>query len=514
MKYLTFVFLFILLLAETCFAKSNIGLIQICEADGSPCFYIHKLIVENSTLTEAEGVGTLANMLNNTSLQTLGALTPSAIGGQVIEAADQSALSLIIKGGLYSQDLGEVADEYALDPPDYYFVEIELSGASNPTTITLTEDGNDLPYSLILLSNKGTNPINIADNPGVVDLEGNASIGAKGKLWLMRDSTNSEWQEVTRSGEVYNYSAGINLTDGGSIQGHRYTTNSSTSAEIAVSQLDGDLLVTGTGAKTYTLPTNVYALSKSAGIRIMRIGTAPVYAQPSGTEVFVLPDGSETDSGDRLGLGTSSGDMVELRWSASGKIYVWDYRGTPTDEGPTGTPCLFYDAFTGTDDTGYGVGQLVGREYTGTTMLPSEEITICKMTVHVWSITGNLSTNPKDYYLKLWSLSGTSLDTELGVSDKVDSGDISAGSDIEFTFSSPVTRSTICAVTLAAYTDGTTTITYDGSNYMSWALDNENNSGQTDSAKITTDGRIAWSTDKTQYGQDAEDDLCMGVYDQ
>lgn len=151
--------------------------------------------------------------------------------------------------------------------------------------------------------------------------------------------------------------------------------------------------------------------------------------------------------------------------------------------------CQAYVSATGTTDQ-YGVSRTSATYYAGQGQWSpaSGTVSVCQVSFTLVLAAGSVT--GYTYYAKIWSMDGTSLDTVLGTSTGVTGSDAWSDTDVEFTFSSPVSCS--------AGTDYAITLdhgeTEDGTNYIKI---NRNGAD-------TLNGYVAyWGTDKTISGSTA-----------
>lgn len=96
---------------------------------------------------------------------------------------------------------------------------------------------------------------------------------------------------------------------------------------------------------------------------------------------------------------------------------------------------------TGEDYVSQLLNDSFNRKYVGTRYTGGSSFTICKSSIRMKEALGNVDS--KTYYMAVYSLSGTALDTKVGQSDNVSGAVLSATvTDIEFTWSTPATLST------------------------------------------------------------------------
>jgi len=101
--------------------------------------------------------------------------------------------------------------------------------------------------------------------------------------------------------------------------------------------------------------------------------------------------------------------------------------------------CATLSEDTATADTNFNdVSSGSGQVYIGSTYAGSSSFLICKIVVRMVEFAGNI--DAKTYYAAIYSTSGTSIVTELGLSDPISGATIGASyQDVEFVFSTPIT---------------------------------------------------------------------------
>lgn len=114
-------------------------------------------------------------------------------------------------------------------------------------------------------------------------------------------------------------------------------------------------------------------------------------------------------------------------------------------------------------DAATGINENADKTYTGIQYASNGNRTVCRVTLRLKVAAGSVSSI--DYHVRIYSLSGTSLNTLLGTSDVVSGSTISSafnGGDVDFDFTTPVSISNGTSYGIVVRrTDGT----LDGSNY-------------------------------------------------
>jgi hypothetical protein len=161
----------------------------------------------------------------------------------------------------------------------------------------------------------------------------------------------------------------------------------------------------------------------------------------------------------------------------------------------SGTPTV--DNSANTNGSTYYVGRTTDNYYAGQSAFnPGADASVCKISFFVRSV-GNVT--GKTYTARVWTMSGTSLNSNIGSSDSIGGGSWSTEQLITFTFSIPVslTNGTSYGITL----DGGG---YDATNYLEIRL------------KQVTGNDISgayrnWHDDKV-VGQAATTDTYIKIY--
>ncbi len=174
------------------------------------------------------------------------------------------------------------------------------------------------------------------------------------------------------------------------------------------------------------------------------------------------------------------------------------------------TACSEYYAFETGQDSGNTVGRTDDNERGGVEYTPAAEIDVCRVDFYINNTTGDIS--DKDFFCEIWSMTGSALNERQGVSAEVDGSNIADGGVwVTWTFSTPVNNpiSTEHSYHLKMVADAAgpdAAATYDGSNYITIGIDDENN---------TQFGFSRWAEDdKTRTMNDAEDDVLMRINSQ
>jgi hypothetical protein len=244
--------------------------------------------------------------------------------------------------------------------------------------------------------------------------------------------------------------------------------------------------------------------------------TAAHYLQSNdGSDQFVLNDGTVLTAGNRASLGTTIGEVFEIKNFQANK---WHFiQGTATD-GSAGSSCSLYDYYSPAHDNSGAVAYSADtRVYTGTTITPDVSVDICQKDFYVTSTTGDLS--GLDIYLRIIELDGNDLDLATGIigtSVKIDGEDLAGSTWQEFTFSSDITvPASEHAVVIYAVEDGEGadgTPQYSSSIFFQIGRTASTSLGDLTGGKIATGHMKRWGSDGVRSYSDATSDMLMRVY--
>jgi len=187
------------------------------------------------------------------------------------------------------------------------------------------------------------------------------------------------------------------------------------------------------------------------------------------------------------------------------------------------TCTLYYDGSGLTMDDNWQPGY--NSSYAGPRYTPTENITVCKVDIYVDNISGTF-TSSHDLYMYVGSIDGNDdIDAWVGsYSSKID-GDTITDADgwmsasagfFEFSPNLSLSNGTTYVFTVFLDTDGNPTDSpeTDGTNYLEWGIDNENNHAGAGAGQA---GFIqhGWDAGGLPYAdsyQDDEDDFIFRIY--
>lgn len=177
--------------------------------------------------------------------------------------------------------------------------------------------------------------------------------------------------------------------------------------------------------------------------------------------------------------------LLLLLFPLSGSAFNITMAGSST---PSVTVCTETYAPSLTGDAYLSVSRFSAIEYTGFLYTPASNVDVCALDIYVWSLAGDPTS--KGFYAQIWEIGdgdpdpANSLVTNLGTSVRLLGTNLAATTWISaniglFEWASPVSLigSTTYAVIVFVDTDSNPNDApeYDGTNYITWRFDNENN---------------------------------------
>jgi hypothetical protein len=514
MKKVLIVLLFLILcIHSVCFASTATSRKVILKnSDGTYSIFAYN--GSNATI-DKDGAGAVAvldaDSLNTANLSLIDEITFSNDVVTLLEASSFSTFAsyLSIQRSTQSET---IADEGTLTPDVSDDLTISITGSSDPTNITLVENGSEETMDKITIINVSENPIVFIDQSTVLELDGDCQLPQGGTLtaiWV-----NGAYYEIGRSGAA-EYFGSINLSPTGTIQGAEKIIEASGTVTSNNIQMGATYIFTASGS--LEIAANLCATATGANVTAMITDSSYVVDiySTDGSDNHYLADGTAL-SGNAIRVTGGTGDETCVICRRANQWWARDYQGTSADAGGAGASCTLYDYFTGTVDSGTAVGAYNTYAYAGTIITPDSEIDVCEFTYNIRSIEGDISSggSHKDIYLEIYNLSSGDLTgSPLKTSNELD-GDDAASGDYKFTFATAQTLSagTSYGFAVKVCSNGSTTAQADENNYIKLGYDLGSNIGDMVGGLVATGGRQRWNTSLTNTTDSTTDDLKVEIY--